>query len=145
MMDNALTVLFIASAAILLGGMIFFPTVVAPKVFSVLDERSAGQFLRALFPAYYMFIIAAAGVAALTGAGEKPVYAAVFALTAASTLAIRQALVPQLNAWRDEAAAGDGRSERKFAQGHRLSVIVNAAQLIAVAAVLIDWTLTHAA
>ena len=43
--------------ACLLGGMLFFPSVVAPVVFKALPEEQAGAFLRAMFPRYYSFII----------------------------------------------------------------------------------------
>ena len=49
--------------ACLLGGMLFFPSVVAPVVFKALPEEQAGAFLRAMFPRYYSFIIVL-GVAA---------------------------------------------------------------------------------
>ncbi|MEE3110181.1 MAG: DUF4149 domain-containing protein, partial [Pseudomonadota bacterium] len=37
-----------------LGGLLFFPAVVAPTVFKSLPEAEAGHFLRALFPRYYL-------------------------------------------------------------------------------------------
>ena len=129
--------------AILLGGMIFFPSVVAPTVFKSLDQGSAGQFLRRLFPAYYIFII----VTSLIGAGlllSKPTLAAVLFIVTASTLLVRQALVPKINAWRDRELAGDEAAAARFNAGHRASVIINLAQLAAI--VWVFWqliTTTH--
>ena len=40
-----------------LGGLLFFPAVVAPTVFKSLPEAEAGHFLRALFPRFYLFLI----------------------------------------------------------------------------------------
>ena len=39
-----------ALVLLLLGGMLFFPSVVAPVVFASLPEAQAGAFLRAMFP-----------------------------------------------------------------------------------------------
>ena len=46
-----------ALVLLLLGGMLFFPSVVAPVVFASLPEAQAGAFLRAMFPRYYVFMI----------------------------------------------------------------------------------------
>ena len=46
-------------ALILIGSwsfvIIFFSAVIAPTVFSAVDEKNAGLFLRAFFPKYYYF------------------------------------------------------------------------------------------
>ncbi|MEL6360624.1 MAG: DUF4149 domain-containing protein [Pseudomonadota bacterium] len=127
--------------AILLGGMIFFPSVVAPTVFKSLDQDSAGQFLRRLFPAYYVFII----VTSLLGGGfllSKPILAIALFSIAASTLLVRQVLVPKINAWRDRELAGDEAAAARFNAGHRASVIINLAQLAAT--VWVFWRLVAA-
>ena len=124
--------------AILLGGMIFFPSVVAPTVFKSLDQDSAGQFLRRLFPTYYSFII----VTSLIGGAlllSKPILAAALFITAASTLLVRQVLVPKINAWRDRELAGDEAAAALFNAGHRASVIINLVQLAAI--IWVFWRL----
>lgn len=123
--------------AVLLGAMVFFPAVVAPLVFRVLQPADAGAFLRALFPRYYLFMIVTSGLAGLLLIFSAPLPAVVLLAIAASTLGIRQWLVPRLNAWRDQARAGDAMAERRFERGHRLSVAVNMVQLLLVAAVLV--------
>ena len=60
--------------AFLLGGMIFFPTVVAPTIFKSLDTLHAGLFLRKLFPSYYVFIIVVSGFAAILDDFKNPVF-----------------------------------------------------------------------
>ncbi len=120
-----------AALALLIGGMIFFPAVVAPTVFSVLSAEDGGQFLRALFPRYYVFIIIVATLGAI-GAFLLPhhgIAVLIFALTALSTLWVLRALVPRLNAWRDLDLAGDQAAGSKFKIGHRMSVLINMAQL----------------
>ena len=102
-----------ALVLLLLGGMLFFPIVVAPVVFVALPAAEAGIFLRAMFPRYYLFMIAlslAAG--ALYQIGHGPGYS----LTAStclgvglSTLWVRQWLLPRINAARDAQLAGDER------------------------------------
>lgn len=123
--------------AALFGGMVFFVAGVAPQVFRALKPEDAGAFLRRLFPVYYAFIILTSGLAAVGVFLEGRMIAAVaMASVALSTLVIRQALTPRLNAWRDAEATGDTAAGRKFKIGHRLSVIVNLVQLIATAIVL---------
>ena len=56
-MPTLLHTLFHLAVGCLLGGMVFFPSVVAPRVFRVLEPDDAGRFLRALFPAYYLYLI----------------------------------------------------------------------------------------
>lgn len=127
--------------AILLGGMIFFPSVVAPTVFKSLDQDSAGQFLRRLFPAYYVFII----VTSLFGGGlllSKPILATALFIIAASTLLVRQVLVPRINAWRDRELAGDEAAAALFNAGHRTSVIINLFQLAVI--IWVFWRLVSA-
>jgi len=114
----------------LFGGMIFFPAIVAPRVFSVLGEDQAGQFLRKLFPAYYLYIIAlSTGSALLLLVSGRGVLAAVRFILAAITLWVRQGLVPRINRDRDAAKAGDPAAKTRFDRNHRLSVIINAAQM----------------
>ena len=127
--------------AILLGGMIFFPSVVDPIGVKSLDQDSAGQFLRRLFPAYYVFVI----VTSLIGGGllySKPILAAALLTVAASTLLVRQVLVPKINTWRDRELAGDEAAAALFNAGHRASVIINLAQLAVI--LWVFWRLVSA-
>lgn len=118
------------TAAVLFGAMIFFPTAVAPTVFRALSPETAGRFLRALFPAYYAFVIATSGVCAfaLLLVGESWSLAA--GAIALSTLAIRTVLVPRINAWRDADLDGEPGAKDKFDKGHRASVLANLVQII---------------
>ena len=123
------------SLAALFGGMIFFPSVVAPNVFRALPPDMAGAFLRRLFPAYYAYMIITAAIAAV-GFYAQPVVCALLAAIGMTTLIVRQILVPKINAWRDAELEGDAQAGRKFALGHRLSVMVNIAQLVIVAFIM---------
>lgn len=124
--------------AALLGGMVFFAAVVAPLVFTRLPADQSGPFIRATFPAYYLYLIVNAGFAAVAlallpdRAGEAVAMAAV----ALATVWLRQSLMPRINALRDRAIAGEAAAEARFGTAHRLSVAVNLVQMLVVAAVL---------
>ncbi|MEM9388201.1 MAG: DUF4149 domain-containing protein [Pseudomonadota bacterium] len=116
----------------LFGAMVFFPAVVAPRVFRALDGESAGNFLRALFPGYYLFMIVSAAIAAVCFHARVAVAFGLLTV-ALSTLLVRQLLVPLINAARDAQLAGDTQAGARFQRGHRVSVVINMAQLIFVA------------
>ena len=48
------TTIAVFALALQLGGMIFFATVMAPLVFTKLPASEAGEFIRAVFPVYYI-------------------------------------------------------------------------------------------
>ena len=129
-----------AMVFLLLGGMLFFPIVVAPVVFTSLPELEAGQFLRSMFPRYYLFMIffsALAFVLYQSAAGsEVNIAAAVCLLVALSTLWVRQSLVPRINDARDAQLAGDVDAAAKFDRGHKLSVAINMLQLVGLIVIL---------
>ena len=123
-----LEILGLYAVAILVGGMVFFPSVVAPTVFKSLSPADAGLFLRKLFPTYYVFIIVASAVGAAC-LFAQPFLAATLVVIAVSTLAVRQILVPKINAWRDQELAGDASAAKHFKTGHSASVFFNLVQL----------------
>ena len=130
------------SVATVWGSMVFVAAVVAPRVFAVLDEETAGRFLRELFPRYYTTLgsLSAAACALLAaasgGSGRYLPEAFVMLATAGAFFGSRWLLMPRINACRDAAKAGDTIAERRFSFLHRLSVWINTAQLIAVLWVL---------
>ena len=129
--------------ACLLGGMLFFPSVVAPVVFKALPEEQAGAFLRAMFPRYYSFIILLGVAACVSYAlAESGRGGSVFAptvgitgLVVVSTLWVKQSLLPKINAARDAELAGDASAGASFNIMHRLSVVINMVQLLALLAI----------
>jgi hypothetical protein len=116
--------------AVLLGGMVFFASVMAPLVFTRLPPMEAGRFIRAVFPWYYLFVLINAALAAVALLPQG--LAAVMAGVAVVTAWLRWWLMPRLNRWSDAAQAGDGAAKRRFDRGHRLSVWVNMLQVLAV-------------
>ena len=132
--------LALLSLALLLGGMVFFAAVVAPLVFTRLPPEWAGRFIRQLFPRYYLWLIGTAGLAALALAPSRPADALAMALIASLTVWLRQGLMPRINRLSDAAQAGDAAAKPRFDRAHRLSVLLNMAQLVAVAVVLLRGT-----
>lgn len=123
--------------AVLFGSMVFFSFVMAPLIFTKLDEATAGRFIRAVFPWYYVVLFALSLVAALLLFAAAPLEAGILLGCASMAVFARQVLMPWINGLRDEALQGDQSAERRFDQLHRLSVIINGVQMIAVTLVLI--------
>lgn len=119
--------------AALFGGMVAFSVLFAPLVFIKLEAATAGGFIRQVFPWYYLYVLVTAALGAvglaLIGAGWWAVgVAAAIALLAFYT---RWFLMAEINRLRDRELAGDAAAGAKFKTRHRLSVWINAAQMIA--------------
>lgn len=121
--------------ACVFGSIVFFPSVVAPLVFRVLDGDQASVFLRRLFPRYYLFIIITSGLGAFACWGE-PLLALGLGSISLSTMFVREIAVPRINEWRDAEMDGDLAAGKKFKAGHRATVVVNLVQLLIAGAVL---------
>jgi hypothetical protein len=131
-----LETLALFATALLFGAMAFFAAGVAPIVFRVLDAEAGGRFVRALFPNYYLWLLAtsaAAGVALIPLRAED---AGMMAIVAGLTFWLRQSLMPRINALSDAAKAGDAAAKREFDRAHRLSVVLNLLQMLVAAVVL---------
>lgn len=131
--------LALSVVAATLGAMLFFAVGVAPTVFQALPIAEAGLFLRALFPRYYLALIVGSGLAGGLWISSAPLAAAVCWLIALSTLWIRQSLVPRINQLRDADLAGDAAAGKRFATLHRVSVIINMVQLLALVFLLLKY------
>ncbi len=112
--------------ALLVGGMVFFGAVMAPLMFTRLPAGVAGPFVRGVFPFYFGFVAAGAGLGLVgfAGRGER-VSAAVLGVVLAAVLWAWWWLVPAMDAWR---AAGDVAA---FTRGHDVSTWLNGAELVA--------------
>jgi hypothetical protein len=135
-MDTALITIGVFATAMLFGSMAFFSTVMAPLIFTRLDAETAGRFIRQVFPWYYFTVILLAAVAALSLAVTRLADATAITAVAAVGVIARQALMPRINRARDASTGGDLGAGRQFSRLHRLSVWINAAQMIVVAIVL---------
>lgn len=129
------TVLAQLLLAALFGGMLIFSTLFTPLVFTQLPTEAAGPFIRKVFAWYYLWVLGFAGLAAITlyaaGHGGWPVGLAV-AIAVLAAVA-RWPLMRHINALRDRRLAGDEAAGRGFDRMHRMSVVINMAQMLAAA------------
>jgi len=138
-MREAIDIVAVLSVGALWGGMAFFAAIYAPLVFIKLDAAVAGQFIRQVFPVYYlaMGVTSAVAVAAIgTGSTHGGTDTAAMALVCAGFWFARHGLMPRINRSRDASRSGDAVAERRFQRLHRVSVLINGIQLIAVLVVL---------
>jgi hypothetical protein len=135
-MDTLLAGIALFALALLLGGMVFFAAVVAPRAFRALPPEMAGRFVRHLFPAYYLYLLGCSAAAAVALFPLAKPAAGIMAAVAGLGLWLRQVLMPRINAASDAAKAGRAEAEPVFHRLHRLSVIANLLQMAAAGAVL---------
>lgn len=115
--------------SIWIGVIVFFSAIIAPTVFKTLDEKSAGVFLRAFFPKYYLFAIVI-GLAALALIMifniemSNILYIAIVSMTILSI--ISRFMIPMINNARDLGEKG----KQKFNRLHALSVSLNVITLV---------------
>ena len=111
------------------GVIIFFSSVIAPTVFSSVDEKNAGLFLRAFFPKYYIFGIVLGLLALLSAITlESALNTLEFSMitTMLAMFVISRLMIPAINKARDMGEA----AKKKFNQLHLVSVILNFLALI---------------
>ena len=135
-MDHVILGTGIFATGILLGAMVFFSGVMAPLIFTKLQADVAGRFIRQVFPWYYLTIVALGSLAALAVVFSHPADAIALASVALAGIVARQALMPSINRARDAVLAGESSAEKRFSRLHRLSVWINALQIITVGIVL---------
>jgi hypothetical protein len=135
-MANVINGTGIFATGILLGAMLFFSGVIAPLVFSRLEADVAGRFIRQVFPWYYLTVITLGSLAALAVLFSRPADAIALACVALAGIIARQRLMPSINRAREEALAGETMAGKRFSRLHRLSVWINALQIITVGIVL---------
>ena len=120
------TQLSIYLTSIILGIMLFFSFVVAPVVFTTLDEENARKFIRRIFPYYYNVNLGISFIVLLillfTSNFEIKFY---LILVVAILFAISNyLLMPMINKFRDE------NQNKKFKYSHSISVIFNFIQIL---------------
>lgn len=135
-MGAVMTTSGLFATALLFGSMAFFSAVIAPLIFTKLDAETAGRFIRQVFPWYYLTIITLAVAAALSLTFSRGPDAVALGAVAAAGVIARQVLMPRINRARDAADEGEAKARKRFSRLHRLSVWINAAQMLAVALVL---------
>lgn len=138
-MDMLLPAIGLYTTALLLGTMAFFSGVIAPLVFVKLDAKTAGGFIRQVFPWYYLIIIVLAGAGALALMVVSERGAHLLSIVCALAIISRQLLMPRINAARDAVLAGNPARETMFNRLHRASVWINGANILLVAVVLFGF------
>ena len=119
--------------AMILGIMLFFSFVIAPVVFTTLDEENARKFIRRIFPFYYnvnlaISLIVLCAFLFLSKLGID------FYLILAITILFATSnylLMPLINKYRDE------EQDKKFKYSHFISVVINFIQMICLVFLLI--------
>ena len=122
---------------LLAGSMLFFSFVMAPLIFSKLEIREAGKFVRAVFPWYYLVVIALSGLGGIALVAFAPLNASLLFLVTISAIYCRQSLMPSINDHRDRSNSGEEVANKIFNKLHRRSEVINGLQLLATMAVLL--------
>ena len=129
------TQLSIYLTSIILGIMLFFSFVVAPVVFTTLDEENARKFIRKIFPFYYNVNLGISLLVLLifffTSNFEIKFY---LILVVAILFAISNyLLMPMINKFRDE------NQDKKFKYSHLISVIFNFIQILILVIIMFKY------
>ena len=119
--------------AMILGIMLFFSFVIAPVVFTTLDEDNARKFIRKIFPFYYNVNLAISFVILLIFLFLSKLGVDFYLILLITILfAISNyLLMPLINKYRDE------KQDKKFKYSHFLSVLINFVQMICLVFVLV--------
>ena len=119
--------------AMILGIMLFFSFVIAPVVFTTLDEDNARKFIRRIFPFYYNVNLAISFIVLLLFLFLSKLGIDFYLILLITILfAISNyLLMPLINKYRDE------KQDKKFKYSHFISVVINFVQMICLVFLLI--------
>ena len=112
--------------SMILGIMLFFSFVIAPVVFTTLDDENARKFIRRIFPFYYNVNLVISFIVLLTFFFlSKFGIDFILIITITILFAISNYyLMPLINKYRDE------KQNKKFKYSHFTSVVINFIQMI---------------
>ena len=119
--------------AMILGIMLFFSFVIAPVVFTTLDEDNARKFIRRIFPFYYNVNLGLSLIVLLTFLLLSK-FGFDFYLILSITLLFATSnylLMPLINKYRDE------KQDKKFKYSHFISVVIIFVQMLFLVIMLI--------
>ena len=119
--------------AMILGIMLFFSFVIAPVVFTTLDEDNARKSIRRIFPFYYNVNLAISFIVLLLFLFLNKLGVDLYLILLITILfAISNyLLMPLINKYRDE------KQDKKFKYSHFISVVINFVQMICLVFLLI--------
>ena len=120
-------------AAMILGIMLFFSFVIAPVVFTTLDEENARKFIRRIFPFYYNVNLGISIIILLLFLFLSKFGIDFYLILIITTLFVisNYLLMPLINKYRDQ------KQDKKFKYSHFISVVINFAQMICLVFLLI--------
>ena len=119
--------------AMVLGIMLFFSFVIAPVVFTTLDEENARKFIRRIFPFYYNVNLVISLIILIIFFILSNIGIDFYLILVISILFVTSnyLLMPLINKYRDE------KKNKKFKYTHLLSVVINSIQMICLVFLLI--------
>ena len=119
--------------AMILGIMLFFSFVIAPVVFTTLDEDNARKFIRRIFPFYYNVNLAISFIVLLLFILLSKLGVDFYLILLITILfaTSNYLLMPLINKYRDE------KQDKKFKYSHFISVIINFVQMICLVFLLV--------
>ena len=119
--------------SMILGIMLFFSFVIAPVVFTTLDEENARKFIRRIFPFYYNVNLGISFIVLLFFLFLSKLGIDFYLILAVTLLFVisNYLLMPLINKYRDE------KQDKKFKYSHFLSVVINFIQMIFLVLILI--------
>ena len=119
--------------SMILGIMLFFSFVIAPVVFTTLDENNARKFIRRIFPFYYNVNLGISFIVLITFILLSKIgfdFYLILLITLLFAIS-NYLLMPLINKYRDE------KQDKKFKYSHFLSVLINFVQMICLVFLLI--------
>ncbi len=119
--------------SMILGIMLFFSFVIAPVVFTTLDEENARKFIRRIFPFYYNVNLGISLIVLFIFLFLSKLGVDFYLILAITLLfaASNYLLMPLINKYRDE------KQDKKFKYSHFISVVINFIQMLFLAVMLI--------
>ena len=119
--------------SMILGIMLFFSFVIAPVVFTTLDENNARKFIRRIFPFYYNVNLGVSLIVLITFILSSKIGVDFYIILVITVLfaTSNYLLMPLINKYRDE------KQEKKFKYSHFVSVLINFVQMICLVFILV--------
>ena len=119
--------------SMILGIMLFFSFVIAPVVFTTLDDENARKFIRRIFPFYYNVNLTISFVILLIFLFLSKLGVDFYLILLITILfaTSNYLLMPLINKYRDE------KQDKKFKYSHFISVVINFVQMICLVFLLI--------
>ena len=132
MLETTVQIAALLTSALLFGGMLLFAASFAAFLFKTLPPAEARVLIRKAFPPFYIFVIAASGIAAVLAFPSSVLSAIILGLIALSTIPTRQMLMPAIN------AASDAKQKQRFLVLHGLSVVITLVHIGVTGFVIVD-------